>query len=323
MNKLKNLNIDYLSDLHSWFYLLKQKNIFWKDWILKRNQKSDILIIAWDINENIEQMKLTFDDIIDSTHYKKIIITFWNHDIWKNKLDIKYGINNSIEKYEFLINHFHWYRNIVHVIDKEDYIIEEINLVLTGNMNWYNYNWINDTDKYYLKKLYKADFEKMSFAWFSSNDRAYIKFNDEIKWNIEFTEYLEKKLIERLDLIKISPKTKECDILAISHIKPSREIEQDSIFNISYSDDIWKNIILEWNRAKHQYDLWSLYWNAFYCNNNLHNIYKIYWITHSIYWHTHMSNSYTHEWIGYITNCLWYYWVELISKEIKTLEIKY
>jgi len=276
--KTNKININYISDLHSSFYLPNNKNIFWNDWIINYENKSEILIIAWDINESVDWIRATLDDIINNTDYRTIIITFWNHCIRKNSEDKKYWINNSIDKYEFLINYFHWYRDIVHVIDKQDYIIKDSKLVVTGNISWYNYTWINERDRYYLEKFYKVNFDQMSFIGFTSNDKAYIQFNDKIKSNIEFAEHLENKLIERLDLIKKSTKTKEFDILAISHIKPSREIEKESEFYLTYSDWIWQEIIRSWYRSKYDFNLWNLYWNAFYSNNNLHEIYKKYWV---------------------------------------------
>lgn len=320
--KTNKININYISDLHSSFYLPNNKNIFWNDWIINYENKSEILIIAWDINESVDWIRATLDDIINNTDYRTIIITFWNHCIRKNSEDKKYWINNSIDKYEFLINYFHWYRDIVHVIDKQDYIIKDSKLVVTGNISWYNYTWINERDRYYLEKFYKVNFDQMSFIGFTSNEKAYIQFNDKIKSNIEFAEHLENKLIERLDLIKKSTKTKEFDILAISHIKPSREIEKESEFYLTYSDWIWQEIIRSWYRSKYDFNLWNLYWNAFYSNNNLHEIYKKYWVKYSIYWHTHTSNEYEFDWIKYVTNAFGYYGYNTISKTIKNLEIK-
>lgn len=316
------MNIDYISDLHSWFYISKNKNIFWTDWFLKRNNKSNILIIAWDINEDINEMKLTFDEIINNCNYKNIIATFWNHDIRLYKgSDKEYWIKNSIDKYNFLINHFHWYRNIIHIIDKEDFIIEEEKIIIAWNMWWYNYTWVNETDKFFLERFYKVDFDKMSFAWFSSNDKTYTKFNDDIRWNIDFSEYLEKKLITRLENIRNNTKTKEYKILAISHLKPSRKLEKYSQYFITYSEDLWREIIKEWYRSKYNFNLGNLYWNAFYVNNNLHDIYKKYNIEYAIYGHTHEVNYEELEWIKYFTNSFGYYWNNIISKEIKTIKL--
>ena len=336
MNKLKNtskLNIDYISDLHSSFYLKKEKSLFWKDWILKNKPNSDYLIIAWDINDNKEELKRTLNDIIENTNYKKIIITLWNHDLYLNQNDIlsyldeeknevkTRNFEDSMEKYVILINELHWYKDKIHVIDFEDFIIEENRVAITWNMGWYNYTGVNDVDKYYLEKYYKADFEKMSFANFTSNDRNFIKFSEDICSNYKFSEFLERDLARRLKNIKKNPKTKDYKIVAISHIKPSREIEKDSKFNLSYSPDQWKEIIKDWDSGILKYNLWIIYWNAYYTNNNLHKIYKQYWVDYWIYWHTHISNTYDYEGIKYLTNCLWYYWIEEISNEIKTLEI--
>ena len=71
---MKNL-IDITSDIHSENIFKSNKNIFWKNWIL--TQKNDYLIIAWDINSSISWIEKSFDDIIENTTYKKIIVTFF------------------------------------------------------------------------------------------------------------------------------------------------------------------------------------------------------------------------------------------------------
>ena len=115
--------IDYISDIHTSCFTIFHKDLFWKNGIIKKSWK-DILVIAWDINENIYQTEKILNQIIDTTEYKKIIITFGNHDIRMTREDRIRGLKNSIEKYEFLINYFHWYRNKIHFIDREDYIME-------------------------------------------------------------------------------------------------------------------------------------------------------------------------------------------------------
>jgi hypothetical protein len=80
-------------------------------------------------------------------------------------------------------------------------------------MGWYNYTGINDIDKHYLEKYYKANFEKMSFANFISNDRSFIKFSEDIKSNYKFSEFLEKDLIRKLKNIRENSKTKDYKIL--------------------------------------------------------------------------------------------------------------
>ena len=98
-------NIDITSDLHTDFIYKWFKDIYWTNWVLTQTWK--YLIIAGDINEDIYVLQRSFDDIIKNANYKKIIVTFWNHDLRFNLSDEDFNINDSIEKYEFLINHFH------------------------------------------------------------------------------------------------------------------------------------------------------------------------------------------------------------------------
>lgn len=295
-------NIDITSDLHTDFIYKWFKDIYWTNWVLTQTWK--YLIIAGDINEDIYVLQRSFDDIIENTNYKKIIVTFWNHDLRFNLSDEDFNINDSIEKYEFLINHFHWYKDKIHVIDKEDFIIKETKQIITWNMGRYNYS-INPIDKFYLEKYFQVNFDKMSF-WFSIyNDRSYIKFNDKIKWNIEFSKYLEDKLIERLE--KLKKHYNNYEIIAISHVKPSNQLEKDSKFFIEYSQELWEEIIKNKDRGIKEFNLETLYWNAFFLNNNLSQIYDKYWVKYAIYWHTHYKGSEEINWVTYITNALWYY----------------
>lgn len=145
----------------------------------------------------------------------------------------------------------------------------------------------------------------MSF-WFSVyNDRRYIKFNDKIKWNIEFSKYLEDKLIERLK--KLKEHYDNYEIIAVSHVKPSNQLEKDSKFFMEYSQELWEEIIKNKDRGVKEYNLETLYWNAFFLNNNLSQIYEKYWVKYAIYWHTHYKGTETINWVTYITNALWYY----------------
>lgn len=319
------LKIDYISDLHAEFFLNNQKSVFWETWILKKNSNSEILIIAWDISEDSQKTIMTMDLIIKYFNYKKIIITFWNHDIRLNhNQDLKYWVKNSIEKYHFLIENLHLYKDIVHVIDKEDFVIEENKVILTWNMGWYNYSWVSKVDKYFLEKHLNADFDKMQFLNFYSNDKKYIKFNEEIKSNLEFAEYLENKLIDRLENIKKNEKFQKYRIVWISHIKPSRKLEKMSEFNISYNKSEWKKILEVPKHERYNFKMWSIYGNLFYVNENIHKIYSKYWVKYWIYGHTHNKTSEVLNSIKYNTNAFWYYIhsSDLVSKEIKTLKIK-
>lgn len=303
---MKNINklLDITSDLHSDFIYKNFKNIYWSNWILK--QKNKYLIIAWDINENIHVFKKSLDDVIDNSNYEKIIICLWNHDLWCEIDDEMFGINNSIEKYEFLINHFHNYREKIHIIDKEDFIIPNTDYIITWNMWWYNYT-IRNEDRFYLEKYYNANFNKMNFWWIYYNDRMYIKFNEKIKWNEEFAKYLENKLIERLEQLKTNYNNYE--IIAVSHIKPSRLLEKDSQYYIEYPFEKWEEIIKDWMKWIKLYWLDKIYGNAFFVNNNISKIYEKYTVKYAIFWHTHRIWNEKINWIEYITNALWYYWL--------------
>lgn len=297
-------NIDITSDLHTDFIYKWFKDIYWKNWVL--TQKWKYLIIAWDINENLHTLKKSLDDIIDNSNYEKIIITFWNHDLRFNIDDEDFNITDSIQKYEFLINHFHNYKNKVYVIDKEDFIIKETKQIITWNMWWYNYT-INPVDKFYLEKYFQVNFDKMSFWLSIYNDRSYIKFNDKIKWNLEFSKYLEDKLIDRFE--KLKKHYNNYEIIAVSHIKPSNKLEKDSKFFIEYSQELWEEIIKNKDRGIKEFNLETLYWNAFFVNNNLSKIYEIYNLKYAIYWHTHFHWEQEINWIKYITHALGYYWL--------------
>lgn len=301
------MNIDFTSDLHTSFIYKKHKIIFWKNWVLK--QKNDYLIIAWDINEDIEILQKSLDDIIENTTYKKIIITFWNHDIWTHPKDAIFWITNSIEKYSFLKEYFHNYREKIHIIDVEDYILKEENIIITWNMGWYNYT-IPEIDKQYLEKYFDANFDKMKFGITSYNDRVFINFGDYFKNNLDFADFLEQELIERLEKIQNNPEYKTYDIFAISHIKPSNKLEKKSPFFKEYSCEKWEKIIKEAGNIIWKYNLGNIYGNAFYMNNNLHQIYKNYWVKYAIYWHTHFIWKENIDGIEYISNALGYYGVK-------------
>jgi hypothetical protein len=297
---MKNI-FDITSDIHTNFIYNCNKTIYGDNWVLKQN--SDILIIAWDINESIEWIEKALKNIIINTSYQSIIVTFWNHDI-RVKKDLSNGIQNSIDKYEYLIEHFHWFMNKIHVIDKEDFFIPNTKLILTWNMWWYNYT-IKDLDKNNLEKYYNVNFNNMEFDWTVFNDKYYVEFNDKIKGNIEFATYLENKLIERLKQLKSN--YNNYDYIAISHIKPHIDLEKDSQFYIQYNKKQWGEIIKEWNQWISKYKLSYLYWNAFFVNNNLSKIYKKYWVKFAIYGHTHYVWDEEIDWITYISNALWYY----------------
>ncbi|MDD3793879.1 MAG: metallophosphoesterase [Candidatus Gracilibacteria bacterium] len=301
---MKNINelLDITSDLHTDFIYKNLKAIYGKNGVLK--QKNKYLVIAGDINENIHVLKRSLDDIIENTTYEKIIITLGNHDLRLNSEDLNYNITNSIEKYEFLINYFHDYRNKIHVIDKEDFIIPNTKYIITGNMGWYNYT-IRNEDRFYLEKYYHANFDKMSFGGITYNDRNYIKFNNEIKSNEEFAKYLENKLIQKLEQIKSNYNNYE--IIAVSHVKPSRLLEKDSQYYLEYSFDQWEEIIKDGMKGLKLYGLDKIYGNAFFVNNNLSKIYEKYGVKYSIYGHTHYQGNEEINSIKYTTNALGYY----------------
>lgn len=301
-------NIDITSDIHTSLITSKYKDVFWVNWVLKQSQNSEYLIIAWDINEDVFEIEKILNNIIDNSSYKKIIITFWNHDIWyrsNNSFDRKWFYNNSIEKYYFLIETFHGYKNKVHVIDKEDFIIENKKLILTWNMWWYNYS-INDLDKKNLLENTDADFDKMTYGTFGSNDRIFVKFSESIKWNIDFAEVLENQLIDRLTKIQNNSQLNWYKVLSISHVKPSYKLEHNSPFFLELTKEEWNNIISEWIDI-HQSSLQKIYSNAFYINNNLSKVYDKYWVNYSIYWHTHQYYKKNINGVKYITNSFWYY----------------
>ncbi|MBW7954279.1 metallophosphoesterase [Candidatus Gracilibacteria bacterium] len=296
-------NIDITSDLHTDFIYKGFKDIYGTNGVLTQTGK--YLIIAGDINENIYTLKISLDDIIENTTYEKIIITFGNHDIRELKVfDEDFNINDSISKYEFLCKYFHNYKNKIHVVDVEDFIIEETKQIITGNMGWYNYT-INPIDKFYLEKYFQVNFDKMSFGFSIYNDKNYIKFNDKIKGNLEFSKYLEDKLIERLE--KLKEYYNNYEIIAVSHVKPSNQLEKDSKFFIEYSQELWEEIIKNKDRGVKEYNLETLYGNAFFLNNNLSQIYEKYGVKYAIYGHTHYKGSEEINGIKYITNALGYY----------------
>lgn len=305
-------NIDITSDIHTSFIKNNYKDLFGINWVLNKSEKSDYLIIAWDINEDVFEIEKILNNIISETNYKKIIITFWNHDIWYkpgiNRNDEILDYTNSIEKYNFLVNYFHWYKNKIHVVDKEDFIIEKKKLIITGNMWWYNYT-INDTDHYYLKEKLKVNFDKMSYSTFSSSDYNNISFSNEIKSNSEFAHFLEEKLTQRLEKIRINPLLWEYKIITVSHVKPSNKLESNSPYFKELSKDQWENILIDWSE-KYYSDIKNIFSNAFYLNNNLSKIYEMFNVSTWIYWHTHWNYKTNLDWVKYITNSFWYYLYE-------------
>lgn len=296
-------NIDFTSDIHSSFIYRNFKDIYWTNWVL--TQKNDYLIIAWDMHEEIWMLQKTLDDIIRQTTYKNIILTFWNHDLWYSQKDYNFfNLKNSIEKYDFLKNYFHNYKWKIHILDKENFIIPEFKQIIVGNVWWYNYS-IPMQDKYYLEKYYQANFDKMSFSWVSYNDRIYIKFSDEITSNIEFADYLQNDLISKLENAKQN--YPEYEIIWVSHIKPSNNLETDSKYYLSYNPETWEEIIKDWVKWISSYNLEKIYWWAFYVNDNISKIYDKYWVKIWLYWHTHYVWEKEINWIKYIANAFWYY----------------
>lgn len=307
------LNIDITSDIHTVFLKNNYKDLFWTNWVLEQSKNGKYLIIAWDINEDVSEIEKTLDHIIKVTNYKKIIITFWNHDIWYrpeiNNNDKNLPYNNSIEKYFFLIEHFHDYKNKIHVVDQDDYIIEEKQTIITWNMWWYNYT-INKNDKVNLEKFPEVNFDRMKLFNFNSADRINIKFSGDIKNNIEFAENLENKLTERLNKIKENNNLENYKVIWISHVKPLYLLETNSKYYIELSSEQWNDILKSESINKYSDTLSKVYGNAFYVNSNIHEIYKKFNVNIWIYWHTHHVYRKNIENIKYITNSFGYYLLE-------------
>lgn len=314
-------NIDITSDIHTVFIKSNYKDLFWNNWVLTQWLNSKYLIIVWDINEDISEIENTLKHIIENTKYKKVIITFWNHDIWYrpqiNRNDEHLPYNNSIEKYNYLIEYFHGFKNKVHVIDKEDYIIEDKKIIITWGMWWYNYS-IKNEDKDNISKISGVDFDKMKLFGFSSADKFNIKFSENIKNNIEFASLLENELIERLKNIKNNSEYKDFKILALSHVKPHYSLEANSQYYIEVPEKKWIEILNSKNISNYSDILSKVYGNAFYTNSNLHGIYKKFNVNACVYWHTHHKYKKNIEWIKYVTNSFGYYLRE-VNNSIITL----
>lgn len=305
-------NIDIISDIHTYYITSNYKDLFWNNWVLQKTNDSKYLIIAWDINEDVTEIEKTLNNIIESTNYNKIIITFGNHDIWYrphlNRNDEFLPYSNSIEKYNFLIEYFHEYKNKIHVIDKEDFIIVSKKIVITWNMWWYNYT-IEKNSREHLENDFKINFDKMSYGTFSSNDKVHIKFSDEVVWNIDFADKLEKELTSRINLINKDMILKDYTKIAISHVKPSYLLEKNSPFYIEVDEKKRIEIIKSWEKLNTE-SIQKMYANAFYLNSNISNIYETNEVNIWIYWHTHQLYKKNINWIKYITNSYGYYLIE-------------
>ncbi len=311
------MHIDYISDIHSDFFIPKFKKVFGR--VLKKTSDSKILIIAGDISTDIDITKKTIDELIEQYLYEGVFIVLWNHDLWYNKKDKDMWINNSIDKYHFLIEELHGYKNVVHCLDKENYFFHDEKVALVWNSGWYNYT-INPLDKKNLEKYFSADFDSMRFRYAETNDRNYIKFNDVIKNNLEFAKYFEKDLILKLKSVRQNKKTKDYKIACVCHMKPNSKIENDSIYFKNYNKKDWEDILSDKEKAIYTYDIPWLFMNWFYVNSNISKIYEKFNVHIWIYWHTHCSGIYKYKGINYVTNAFWYI-NQITSYKIKTIEI--
>jgi predicted phosphodiesterase len=220
--------IDVLSDLHinSYFKELNPSEnkikIFWEN----LNPKGEILIIAGDIGEIIQQ-NVKFLSTLKKLFYKEIICVFGNHDLHclTDRIIYMYDENKELieqktyKSYQDKIEESKklYKENSIHLLDGEIINIEGINI--GGAMGWYDgkYTEIHNISlgNHWLDQYRSfSDLNELWNACMPDNDIKTLKSFDSL-FKVEY---------EKLNKI-----IKDCDII-ISHINPSLQKEHQNPF---------------------------------------------------------------------------------------------
>lgn len=286
------LKIHYISDIHIDSYLLNMYHNKSTDdmkeyidevikWFLHKNhKKADVLIIAGDI-ANYNHISIAFLEKI-SKYYKKVLFTYWNHDLYLiNEEAITYDYNsfNKIKKIKS------YFKNTnVSLLDGEIEEIEKDNkkYKILWIWMWYDFSyWIQNfpwTDNNLLKILWKQ---------YINDSKCIYDTNKEI---IDPLSHFNKEK-EKLNI-----KLKEKPDIVFSHmwpITPSNmqdKFKKDKKTSFYYFD--WKEILKN--------------------NKNIK-----YWV----FGHTHDKYNFTFEKTKLLCNPLWYK-IENINNKIKEINIK-
>lgn len=153
------LDIDYVSDLHLPFYVSKDKNIKEIDKLVKDKiypqVKSNILVIAGDIDEDIDRMcELLYSC---SKYYEKVIFILGNHDYYIP--NIKFIYTDEAKKYDYKsmnkiykLNEILQDNNDIIFLDKTNNtngLYTYNNFLLVGDTMWYRPKSMIDWLYYY------------------------------------------------------------------------------------------------------------------------------------------------------------------------------
>ena len=177
------LNIDYVSDLHLGFYITnlnstKEINKLVVDKILPKI-KSETLVIAGDINENIN----TLCEFVYacSKYYNKVIFILGNHEYYiYNKNMAKEYNYNSMNKVYKLNKELEGNSSII-FLDKTNStkgIYTHNNFLLAGDTLWYKPNTIID----YLYNYPMQNDSRLILSELSKKDKILKLHSDSIAW---------------------------------------------------------------------------------------------------------------------------------------------
>lgn len=236
--KKENLSIDLISDLHidQWSNDIKMKHPY-GDIVHKPvelNNKSDILIIAGDISDDIDLSIEYIDNI--SKKYEKILFVDGNHE-HVNRYPNLYNIKDIHDKIKSLNND-----KIVYLPDNE-YIIND--KVFIGYCGWWDYNDkkdINSAKKYFNKWIPE----------FTEGDN--IKFIESVLNRAEYEYNKIKELIKKYDKDNSINK-----IILVTHSVGHRSfkvVDKSTDYNTMFKN-IKSNKLSHWLFGHTHYDIYN------------------------------------------------------------------
>ena len=234
--KNKNLSIDLISDLHidQWSNHIKIKypygDIVHKP--IELNNKSDILIIAGDISDDIDISIEYINDI--SQKYKKVLFVDGNHE-HVNAYPELYDIKDIYDKIKLLNND-----KIVYLPHNEHIIDDK---VFIGYCGWWDYNEKKDINK--AKKYFNKWIPE-----FSEDDN--IKFMDSVLNRAEYEYEKIKDLINKYDKDKSINK-----IILVTHSVGHysfKVVDKSTDYNTMFKN-IKSNKLTHWLFGHTHYDI--------------------------------------------------------------------
>ena len=179
-----NLNVDYVSDVHLAFYVKNNINAFiYKN--ISKKQKSDILVIAGDIDERVDRL-VTFIETC-TKYYSKVIFICGNHEyyipnikpIYMDEMGKEYCYS-SINKINNIRNIFNG-NNKVYFLDRNSSnngLISIDNFLIAGDTFFGRPSGIYGWLEYYLNQ----NDSKFILSNSSKKDTIIKLYNEGIKW---------------------------------------------------------------------------------------------------------------------------------------------